>query len=344
MSTLTDLFIGDPKWRRPTPGANRCVILAGTSCCICVPSNATRVVVEMWGQGGGGAGAACCSWGCSGGQGGSYGAKVWEGSQAPASTNCCIMFCGCVCACDCRAPGCTGQSCGHPGQFSRLTSCSTGNPTVGGWIGCVNGGAGGCRGGIGTSWPCCGCKCNPGYDIQCIGVGATNLPEAYQIAFMSTAQSSACDGGSQSCCAGASCYCATGYCSATCTGFQHRFNETCIVPSANSSALFSFDQIFPKINCSCFDNYRLGACGWSKAGNPYLTSCTIWNWCDIGVGGAAYAGGCQQKQNFSMGSWASCGFAGNFPGGGGKSAGACGGPCCCGSIGGAGVILVSWNT
>jgi hypothetical protein len=339
MANLSDLFIGDPNWRRPTHGANRCVVLAGTSCCICVPSTATRVVIEMWGQGGGGAGAQQCTWGWTGGQGGSYGSKVWEGDDAPAATSCCITFCGCVCACDCRVP--IGN--GHPGQFSRLTSCSTGNPTVGGWIGCVNGGVGGQVQFLNFSWPCCSCKCNPGYDIQCVGTGATGLPDAYHIACMSTAQNSACSGGSMVCCVASACYCATGLCSATCAGFQHRVNEVCVVGAAGSDKL-TFDQIFPKVNCACFDNYRLGACGWSKAGTPYFTSCTIWNWCDIGVGGAAYAGGCQEKRNFSLGSWAYCGFAGNLPGGGGKSSGACGGGCCSGSIGGPGLILVSWDT
>ena len=339
MATLSDFFTGNPKWNRPTHGSNRCVILAGRDCCICVPSTATRVVVEMWGQGGGGAGAQCCTWGSTGGQGGSYASKVWEAAESPASRGQCMLFCGCVCACDCRTP--TGN--GHPGQFSRLRNCNTtGGAPVSEWIGCANGGCGGCQCCAGAaSWPCCSCKYNPQYDIQCI-IAREKPPEFYQISCMSTAQSSACGGGSQLCCAGASCYCATGLCSFTCTGFQHRFNETCITTST-SDCFFSFDRIFPKINCTCFDNYRLGACGWTKSGTPYLTSCTIWNYCDIGVGGASYAGGCQQKQNFSMGNWASCGFAGNFPGGGGKSSGSCGGGCCCGSIGGAGLILVSWS-
>lgn len=341
MTTLTNLFLGNPAWNRPTHGANRCVILPGSCCCVCVPSTATRVVVEMWGQGGGGSGGRCCTWGGSGGQGGSYASKVWTGATAPASTGTCMSFCGCVCACDCKTP--IGD--GHPGQFSRLTNCNTsGGAGVGSWIGCVNGGAGGFQCCTATSWICCGCQFNPGYDIQCIGPKPATTPQAYQIACMSTAQNSACDGGSTQCCAGSSCYCAIGLCSATCTGFQHRFNETCIVPATSSTALFAFDQIFQPVACNCFDNYRLGACGWSKAGLPYLTACTIWNWCDIGVGGAAYAGGCQEKRNFSLGNHAYCGFAGNFPAGGGKSSGACGGGCCCGSIGGGGLILISWDT
>lgn len=340
MANLSDLFIGDPKWRRPTPGANRCVVLAGTSCCICVPNTATRVVVEMWGQGGNGGGGRCCTWGATGGQGGSYASKVWEGTSAPATTGQCMLFCGCVCACDCKVSIGNGSA----GQFSRLTNCNaSGGAGIGGWIGCVNGGAGGCQCCAGAaSWPCCACKYNPGYDIQCVSATTTVLPDYYQIACMSTAQSTACDGGSQLCCAGASCYCATNYCSFTCTGHPHCRNEVCTVAAGGGEA-FTFDQIFVKVSCACFDNYRLGACGWSKAGNPTLGGCTIWNYCDIGVGGAAYAGGCQQKNNFSMGNYAYCGFAGNFPGGGGKTSAACGGGCCCGSIGGAGLILVSWD-
>lgn len=342
MSTLSDLFIGNPKWNRPEPGANRCVILAARSCCIAVPQTATRVVIEMWGQGGGGVPGRCCSWSCTGGQGGSYAAKVWEGSIAPINTGQCMMFCGCVCACDCMT-FCSMQ--GHPGQFSRITNCNiSGGTGIGGWIGCASGGIGGQRRQIAESYVCSGCNenYNRGYDIQCVGVGASEIPDAYAITCMSTAQNSACTGGSQLCCALASCYCAIPYCSFTNAGHPHCRNETCIIAAASTSGFLEFDQIFSKVNCTCFDNYRLGACGWSKGTS--LGYNNTWNHCDWGVGGAAYAGGCQQKRNFSMGNFAYCGFPGNFPGGGGKSSASCGGPCCCGSIGGAGVILVSWDT
>ena len=345
MATLRDLFIGNPSWNRPTPGANRCVILAGSACCICVPDTATRVVVEMWGQGGGGAPGRCCSWSCTGGQGGSYASKVWEGSSAPVTTGQPMRFCGCVCACDCMT---FCSMCGHNGQFSRLTNCNTlGGAGIGSWVGCVAGGCGGqCRQDA-TSYVCSGCgvNYNTGYDTDCISA-ASPLPEYYSISnCMSTAQNGSCNGGSMSCCAGSACYCATQYCSSTCAGFAHRSNEVCVDTSlsAGSSLYKTIDQIFEARTCTCFDVYKLGACGWSK-GTPLIGYNGTWNFCDWGVGGAAYAGGRQQKNNFSMGNFSYCGWAGNLPGGGGKSSAACGGGCCCGTIGGPGLILVSWNT
>jgi hypothetical protein len=336
MANLSDFFTGNPVWNRPTHEANRLSIAGGSSCCVCIPNTATRLVVEMWGQGGGGSGGACCSWGCTGGQGGSYANRVWDISGVASA----ITLCGCGCSCDCRTP----ISCGHPGQFSRLTDCSGG---LGLWIGCVNGGTGGACGCIGaTSWVCtsCGCAFNPQFDTGCIK-GFTpvtdSLPQFYALCGMSTAQNSACTGGSAACCAGSSCYCALTLCSATCTGTQHCFNNPTIC-SASATASCNFNTVFPIVNCACFDVYRQGACGWSKA-NINLGYDSTWNFCDIGVGGAAYAGGAQEKRNFSLGNFAYCGFAGNFPGGGGKSSGVCGGGCCCGSIGGAGLILISWG-
>lgn len=342
MPNLSDLFIGNPKWNRPTHGTNRCVILAGTSCCICVPSNATRVVVEMWAQGGGGSGNCCCQWSRTGGSGGDYAYKVWTGSCAPCASNCCMMLCGCVCACDCM--GC--QSTGHPGQISWIRNCSTGNPIVGSYYGQVNGGTGGQSLCTATTWPCIGCctNCNAGYDICCISASSGNI-EYYSIAAcMSFAQSSGCRGGSMCCCQGAACYCAGNLCSFTCSGQQHIFNDICPTNSGAGGEYLTFDQIFQPIGCGCFDVYRRGACGWSKNATVGLTGCTIWNYCWIGVGGAAYAGGAQENRSFSNGTYAYCGYGGNMPGGGAKGSGACGGGCCIGGIGGAGVILVSWST
>lgn len=338
--SLSSLFVGNPAWNRPTHGtAGRCVILPGSACCVCVPSTATRAVIEMWGQGGGGAGACCCQWGSSGGQGGSYAYKVWDATCAPC-TFAGFSFCGCVCACDCMAPNC----CGHLGQFSRLTMCNALS-----WVGCVNGGAGGCGCCNAASWPCFGCTngCNTGFDICCIRAVASITPEFYHIpCCMSNAQNGTCNGGSVNCCASSSCYCATNLCSATSAGQQHIFNEInpCF-PTGVAASRATFNEIFQSVSCVCFDVYRLGACGWSKSGacDNGITSCGIWNFCWIGVGGAAYAGGNQEHRNFSVGNYAYCGYAGNFPGGGGKSAGACGGGFCNGSIGGGGLILISWT-
>lgn len=342
MASLTDLFLGNPKWGRPTHGANRFAVLAGTSGCFCAPPTATRVVVEMWGQGGGGPGACCCQWDRMGGQGGSYAYKVWDGALSPSSTGQGMSFCGCVCACDCMSC----SEAGHPGQFSRLRNCNTlGGTGIGSWLGCVTGGAGGCALCTATTWMCFGCctNCNAGYDICCITRPRAAIPDFYSIAAcMSEAQSSGCRGGSQQCCAGASCYCAGNLCSFTCTGQQHIFND--IVPvGAGGTDAFTFDQIFAPVSCACFDTYRLGACGWSKNQVQGLTGCTTWNYCWIGVGGAAYAGGRQENRSFSNGNYAYCGYGGNFPGGGAKGAGACGGGCCSGGIGGGGLILISWS-
>lgn len=353
MASLKNLFFGNPVWQRPTHEANRLAITAGQAKCQCIPSTSTRVVVEMWGQGGGGSPGRCTSWGCVGGQGGAYAYKVWSGSISPASVGTNFTFCGCVCACDCRT--CCSML-GHCGRFARLCNCnSTGGTGVGSWLGCACGGTGGQQGFCANvSWVChpCGCGWNQCYDTGCISFCKGGSEMYYQITNMSTAQNSTCLGGSCSCCVGASCYCAENLCSATCTttnGFKHT-TDSLLVGTPTVCAARDLDDIFPIISCTCFDMYRQGACGWTKT-RPYLFTqandnarfCGTWNYCDIGVGGASYGGGAQQKLNGSMGNYAYCGHAGNFPGGGGKSSGACGGPCCLGSIGGGGLILISWS-
>lgn len=342
MATLSNLFLGAPSWNRPTHEANRFSITAGQARCVCIPSTSSRVVVEMWGQGGGGSPGRCCSWGCVGGQGGMYAYKVWSGAISPAGVGTCFSFCGCACACDCR-PCCSMQ--GHPGQFARLTNCnSTGGTGVGSWVGCVCGGTRGTQAQLATSWICANCLCgwNQCYDTGCVMAPPTGRPEYYALSGMSTAQNSACSGGSCSCCVGASCYCAENLCSATCTTLDGNKHTICPLQTATASITYcGFDVLFPVINCNCFDVTRQGACGWTKT-TPILTSCTTWNYCDIGVGGASFGGGAQQKNNFAMGSHAYCGHAGYFPGGGGKASGACGGPCCLGTIGGGALILISW--
>jgi len=122
---LSKVFVGMPRWNRPTHEVNRVAILAGDAKCICVPSTATRVVVEMWGQGGGGSPSACCTTGIYGGQGGSYSSKVFAGLCSPATMGTCILFCGCVCTCDCMAVGVLATAvCGHCGQYSWLKNCN----------------------------------------------------------------------------------------------------------------------------------------------------------------------------------------------------------------------------
>lgn len=254
-----------------------------------------------------------------------------------------MFFCGCVCACDCISVGSLGANTpGHPGQFSRLTNCNTlGGTGIGGWIGCVNGGAAGQGCCTATSWVCIGGpNCNSQFNTRCVSAVTTTLPTAYSVCQMSTAQSTTCSGGSQLCCAGASCFCAATLCSFTCVGTQHCFNELCACTAPQVQC--GLDLIFPRVACNCFDNYRRGACGWSCV-TPGLGYNATWNWCDIGVGGAAYAGGAEQRNTFSNGNFAYCGWAGNFPGGGGHGGSACGGATCNGSIGGAGLIIISWD-
>lgn len=345
MSTLSDFFLGSPSWNRPTHEANRLAIVGGTSSSVTVPNTSTRVVIEMWGQGGGGSPGVCCNNGCTGGQGGTYGSKVFELTQSPLSRGQPMLFCGCACACDCRAVGSSNGSgfaeCGHPGQFTRLTNCTTtGSAPVASWIGCATGGAAGQAFTTNNlSWTCAASGCvgfNTNSDTGCISLSGSR-PTTLAITNMSTAQNSACTGGSSACCAGSACYTAATLTSNTCVGTQHSVVDIA-VPTPPISGI---DGVFTPVNCACFDNYRLGACGWSKV-SPLLGYNVTWNHCDIGVGGASWGGGAQQKQNGSIGNLAACGFAGNFPGGGGKSSGACGGGCCVGSIGGAGLILISW--
>lgn len=327
--------MGNPKWNRPTHEANRFAIMPGGTGSVCVPSTATRVVVEMWGQGGGGAGGCCCMWGCVGGQGGSYAYRVFSGATSPRTLGRCMLFCGCVCTCDCMS---YDQS-GHPGQCSWLRNCNTAAAApAGSWYGVVYGGTPGYTYCTATSWVCSGCNpdINPQYDTGCMTSSAA-IPQYFSICNMSTAQNGACNGGSCLCCAGSSCYCAANLCSVTYAGTQHTTAEACVYVGSTTTGL---DRVFEPVACNCFDSYRLGACGWSKVQN--LGYSGTWNYCDIGVGGASYAGGAQEKRNFSLGSFAYCGFAGNFPGGGGKSSAVCDGGCCWGSIGGGGLILISW--
>lgn len=336
MTTLSEYFQPTASWNRPVHEANRQAIPPGAACCFLVPNTANRVVIEMWGQGGGGGGGCCCMWGIVGGQGGTYSSKVFSGTQSPASTGQCMSFCGCACACDCMSPGI-----GQPGQFSKLTNCTTSAPAdIGGWVGCSAGGASGCMLCLSAqSWVCSnfGINCNPQNDTSCISqsIGADKY---LNITTMSTAQNSTCNGGSVVCCAGSSCYCASQLCSSTCVGAQH---TTAPLQSVVPQTALGLDGVFAKQVCSCFDQVRTGACGWTKG--TILGYNSTWNHCDHGVGGAAWGGGAQQKNNFSMGNFSYCGWAGNFPGGGGKSSAVCGGGCCLGSIGGGGLILISWG-
>jgi hypothetical protein len=347
---LSKVLVGMPRWNRPTHEANRDAILAGQAKCICVPSTATRVVVEMWGQGGGGASASCCTWGIYGGQGGSYSNKVFTGVNSPAGMGTCIFFCGCVCTCDCAALCALGTNyCGHCGQFSWLKNCNQ-TGVVANWYGCTTGGIGGvplCASAI--NWidvygnnpsTVCGLPYKSEYNTLCIDIYKKPV---FALTNMSNANSSSYASGSMLCCGGASCFCAATLTSFTCIG---TFNTNELTLNVHQK-INTLNDIFKSVNCNCFDNYRLGACGFTDFNDASpLSRAGIWT-CNrfsiFGIGGASYAGGAQQHGSQSDGNYAFQGWGGNFPGGGGRSSGACGGGACAGSIGGAGLIIISWN-
>jgi len=351
---LSKVFVGMPRWNRPTHEANRDAILAGQSKCICIPNTATRVVVEMWGQGGGGSPAACCTWGIYGGQGGSYSNKVFAGVNSPVGMGTCLFFCGCVCTCDCASVGVLDATarCGHCGHFSWLRNCNTVG-AMASWYGCTTGGLGGvplCAGGnwIDTSLNSSYCLCvsnnycglpfNSQYNTLCLDIDKKTL---YALS-MSTAGNATNTGGS---CAQASCFDAATLTANTVNNpSSFCTNELIMNIHQNNNSL---NNIFKCICCNCFDNYRLGACGFTDFNDATpLSRAGIWTcnrFSTFGIGGASYAGGSQQHGSQSDGNYAFQGWGGNFPGGGGRSSGACGGGCCCGSIGGAGLIIISWN-
>jgi hypothetical protein len=301
-------------WNRPTHETTcQMAILPGGNCCFSVPSGATRVVIEMWGQGGGGANACCCQWGMTGGQGGSYAYKVFTNLTGTAH-----YFCGCVCTCDCQSYSAHGSD----GQFARLTQCT------GSWTGCVNGGYGGDAYCTATCWwgtSYGGYTCNVQYNTNCLSGSSTTGTSSYPLSESTQ-------------CVGPSCICGGTY---ICIGASGPTNPigftTSLVATGGTNTVLN--TIFPPITCACFDAYRQGACGFT-----YNAGCTDGGSCCsfLGVGGAAYAGGAQQTRACTTGP-AYCGYNGNFPGGGGRSGGAFGGGCCFGGAGGGGLILLSYK-
>lgn len=316
------------KWERPVhETVGQFSIVSGATGCVCVPSTATRVVVEMWGQGGGGGGACCCSYGSYGGQGGYYAKKVWEGANSPAALGQCMSFCGCVCSCDCQSY----THDGHAGQFAWLRNCNTTTSApVGCWYGCVPGGYSGYTYCTADNWYCNSWKCRGQYDTDNLINPTNNLIGTSNPYFTCTALNSA---GSASCSCGGAGVCVNG------TGCNGLPGIGFSIPTVTSS--ISLDSIFAPITCTCFDFMRAGACGWTCAQKNSVTNCPQQMY--LGVGGAAYAGGGQQFFSSQTTNSCYCGAGGNFPGGGGRSSGVCGGACNTGSIGGGGLILISWK-
>ena len=264
-----------------------------SACCFCIPDQAQKVLIRMWGQGGGGSGANCCAWGYRGGQGGHYGMKLLDVSSR---SN--FFYCGCVCAdadnkCCCAAPN---------GGFAWLRDCCyPGNTGFGYEYFCTQGG-------------CCGCMC--------------------------------CHFCSSSCSNQQFYYCGT---SGTSGGDWSQDTTPSTTHGGGSGGGAELDCAFQIANCNCFDEYRQGACGFSgcmrACEHPQYASCCLSNQegTGMGIGGASYGGGDYQWNSCNPGNNAYCGRCGYFPGGGGRSSGACGGSNCYGSAGGKGFISVSWE-
>lgn len=347
MSLITSLFtVGtasaagvNRSWCRPLHKINCAYTSAGNSCCVCIPATSTCYIIEMWGQGGGGAGACCCMGSCFGGQAGAYG---WI---ACTTSNQVHTMCMCACACTCRSCA-AGIHSGMPGQFSVVCDCTLNRmwQVCGGCGGstCCNAFLGnGAYGSCGVSWDRNNAHSNQAINCCCFGHGWGTYP------------CTMIDNGS--------------------TDFSTQ--GLCINPGnsgINSDKnYFSFAawQPFQQVqgttaygcSCACCTNFTFlvcGACGWSdpEVWNRYASD-QSWaynrpanTWCSgagIGfAGGSAYAGGagqCCKCDHSTTPYWG--GVDGNFPGGGGSSAGMPRSPgsCCSGSCGGHGLILISWS-
>jgi len=284
-------------------------------CCYCIPTTTTAWTVEAWGMGGGGSAGCCCEWGCRGGGGANYGASRYESCSCGNA----MPMCYCACSCFCG----TLSSDGAPGQFSRIHNCQLSN------FMCVGGGTGGCS------------CCNYG--------GTTNyMNDINTDSDINKPASSSGTGTSGS---------------TTITGFQSTdargaSGENCfgspyngfIGGAAGGSEEDALLSVFPPNNSSCSSGWMLctaganctlisrrGACGFSRLNGQCNVSCIR------GGGGSSYAGGFQNECCFNPGNWAYCGCSGIMPGGGGVTAGVCGGGCCCGSCGAPGVIMISYD-
>ena len=292
-----------------------------SDCCYCIPTSTTTWVTEQWGMGGGGASGCCCEWGCRGGGGSNYGSKVisnWACGSAQ-------TLCYCACSCYCISP----SSDGAPGQFSRITNCTeTGLDNSS--RSCIGGGTGGCA--------CCNYGGSSSY-LNSINVdsdltnitGSASSSGANNSAIQGFQSFNNTQGDAQS-------------------DFGSPYSGFTGSETAGSSAGSILDKPFPPSNtcCStgpvtqasngnCTTVSRQGACGFSRLNGTCAVACPR------GAGGASYAGGYQNECCFQPGQWAYCGCNGMVPGGGGVTAGVCGGGCCRGSCGAQGVILISYD-
>ena len=322
-------------WCRPAHKPTCCMAVypdsfSGSACCMCVPSNATCFVIEMWSQGGGGSGGCCCGVGSYGGQGGGYG---WVACTVSGQN---WILCACVCNCNCASCNVCQNIIG---QHSRVCQCNGGiNSTF--W--CMCGGNGGmwcCNPSAPWCWD--GANQNPGnwptgqkYNLWkhwadrslCLAGGCS-----------ATSSSSSGPVGYVWCCSS----------NTTCTGQTTPTAPTyansttaqgSATPGSGSSTGGLWDTVFPKTTCDCFQPlgyFWKGACGWSdpalgsspascyNIANSSPSASPVNGNCGggLGVGGASYAGG---HMAWKRSGW-DCGGAcwpdaGRFPGGGGMTA------------------------
>ena len=291
----------------------------------------------MWGQGGGGASGCCCYYSPRGGGGGEYGA-----ARQSRSTGSPLAVCMCACSCWCCFYNGMG---GHPGQFTRICE--------GNYIGWTMSSSGGYCG-----WTCCNYlwsypyNCNLDYAVLALphmaaafaGGGGTppscrmqdlvpssqndgnaqqNLGDP-QICLPIIANQAAPTSGSGGSLPGS-------YNSANC---YFQVNVGCCQCGTHTATVY---------NCSVTERlYFNGSCGYAN-GSLGRTGLESNNYLGIGIGGASYAGGNAQPYHGCSNTWTWYGCMGNVPGGGGSSSGGCQGDCCYGSIGGAGLVIVSYD-
>lgn len=296
-------------WCRPSHRTNCVLITGGSACCVCIPSTATCYVIEMWGQGGGGAGASCCMAATVGGMGGDYG---WVTSTINGTAQ---TLCACSCNCACASlTTCTG----HVGQISRVCNCTTSvNWTVCGGLG-------------GISMCPTLFLAGQGYCGLPIDFNPNHSPLAFYCCLMLPSKLSFC---------GTNC----GLDNTTTQASWFKPDGSLPFQIIQGSNWLGYSCSC----CTNFNFYVRGGCGWTAPSlmpmmcnictSTYQYLCGAYN----GQGGMSYAGSC----GISLGSASSSfnGSHGTAPGGGGQSGSAFGSSCYCGGCGGLGMILISWS-
>jgi len=335
MSLLTSLFtVGSStsrSWCRPTHRTNCAYVVGGNACCVCIPATATCFVIEMWGQGGGGAGTCCCMGACFGGQGGDY---AWV---TCATSNTVHTLCACACSCYCQTTT-AGIFTGSPGQSATVKDCDLVGSSIRATYTVAASACGGstcCNGMIAMDSVAAGQnmtynQAHSNLAINCCWQGNwTNNPNN------------------------------TADCYIYCCGYNNLFSIQAQMPFYQIQGTGYAANLGGFVSCSCCQNFNFyvrGGCGWSDPGlltqfasdnaNWYNTPTNTYCGYGFGRGGAAYAGGAGQCNDCGSNSnnyFGGCG--GNAPGGGGSSASMAYSPgsCCLGGQGGLSLILISWS-